>query len=311
MIYTIDNKISINDSLKKLNDGDTLFLKNGIYVEKVIVFNKNIIIEGESQDNVIITNHDWYTKIMPDFNECNTFRTYTLLVIGDNVKISNLTIENSSIPSSKYGQAVALYVDGNNFYASNVSLKSAQDTLLTGPIPKDLMERYKGFLPEYQLEDKKSNQIYENCKIYGDVDFIFGCAQALFINSDIISIKRENAKDKTGYISAPAHPKDDKYGYLFYNCNMISEDNENDGAIYLSRPWRDYGTAAFINCKYSNHISKLGFNKWNNTNRDKTARYYEYNESDLSNREKWVTILNKTEADNYVKEFFDIVGYKK
>lgn len=309
MQYTIDSNDSINKTLAKMKDGDTLFLKNGFYKEKIVILINNITITGETEDEVIISNHDWFTKIMPDYNECNTFRTATLLIAGDNVTLNNLTVENTSTPSSKYGQALALYVEGDNFKASNVILKSAQDTLFTGPLPPDLIIRHQGFLPEYQLRGKKSRQIYEECHIYGDVDFIFGTAQALFINCDIISIVDPNRKEKLGYICAPAHNKDDEYGYLFYKCNLLSDDNDQE--VYLGRPWRDYGTAAFIDCNIGKHISPLGFNKWSNTNRDKTSRFYEYTENaDLSKREKWAKQLTKDEAQQYVNEFFKIVNYK-
>ena len=310
MKFTIDSNDSINDTLKKMKDGDTLFLKNGLYEEKIVVLLNNINIIGETMDEVVISNHDWFTKIMPDYNECNTFRTYTLLVAGNNVNISNLTIENTCTPSSRYGQAVALYVEGDNFKATDVIIKGAQDTLFTGPLPLDLIIRHQGFLPDFQLRGNKSRQIYEDCQIYGDVDFIFGTAQALFINCDIISIPTKTRKEKLGYISAPAHNKEDEYGYLFYKCNMTSDDNNQE--VYLARPWRDYGTAAFIDCTYGKHISKLGFNKWNNTNRDKTARFYEYNEEiNIKDREPWANQLTKVEKEQYVNEFFKLVNYSK
>jgi len=309
MQYTIDSNNSINETLRKMKSGDTLFLKNGLYKEKVIILINNINIVGETIDEVVISNHDWYTKIMPDYNECNTFRTATMLIAGNNVTLKNLTVENTSTPSSKYGQALALYVEGNDFKATDVILKSAQDTLFTGPLPEDLIKRYQGFLPEYQLQGNESHQIYENCQIYGDVDFIFGTAQALFINCDIISILDKTRKYRMGYVSAPAHSKDSKYGYLFYKCNMISE--YKDQEVYLSRPWRDYGTAAFIDCTYGEHISKDGFNKWNNTNRDKTARFYEYNKNiDTASRVPWAKQLTNTEAKEYVDNFFKLVNYK-
>ena len=58
----------------------------------------------------------------------------------------------------------------------------------------------------------------------------------------------------------------------------------------------------------SNHINPKGFDKWGNTNRDKTARFYEYTQNhDLSNREPWVNILSKEESllyyDNFINFF--------
>ena len=310
MKYTINSSDSINETLSKMKEGDSLFLQNGIYKEKVVILINNILLEGESKDGVIITNHDWFTKIMPDFNECNTFRTATLLVAGENVTLKSLTVENSSVPSSKYGQALALYAEGDNFKAENVILKSAQDTLFTGPLSLDLIERHQGFLPEYQLRGKKSRQIYSNCDIYGDVDFIFGAAQALFINCNIISIDRGGTDGIDGFICAPSTYKEDKYGYLFYKCNLKKESGVHN--VYLARPWRDYGSAAFIECNLDDHINPEGFNPWGNTGRDKTARFYEYNEkADLSKRVKWAKMLNKDEANALVNEFFNLVGRTK
>ena len=307
MIYTIDNSISINATLAKMSDGDTLFLKKGIYKEKVKVLNNNIKITGEDRDNTIIDNNDYYHKIMPDYNECNTFRTYTLYVGGANVAIENLTIKNSAVPSYIYGQAVALHVDGNNFLCENVVLDSAQDTLFTGPLPPDLIIRHKNFLEKPFLKSQHSIQIYKKCIIKGDVDFIFGTATALFEECDIISIVKQNNSNKVdGYIAAPAHNEDCPYGYLFYKCNLIAEDDKL--RVFLARPWRDYGTTAFIDCKMDNHILDLGWDKWNNTNRDKTARFFEYNENaDLSKREPWAKVFTKSEKEKYVTDFYNYI----
>jgi len=298
----INNASTLKDILNNCKDGETIYLKKGTYNGKFHITNNNITIIGEDVENTIITNDDYFHKILNDGNEANTFRTYTLLVTGANVTIKNVTIENRSKPSSKYGQAVALSACGDNFKCINTILKSAQDTLFTGPLPKDLIERYTGFLLKEQLNPRETKQIYENCKIYGDTDFIFGCSQALFINSDIISIGK-------GYLAAPAHAKDMKYGYLFYKCNLIC--NGIADGTFLARPWRDYGTAAFIECNVGKHIDLVGFNKWDNTNRDKTARFYEYSlNTDLTKREKWVNLLNKDEAIKYVNDFLKYIDYK-
>ncbi len=309
MIYKIDSSMSINECLKKMKSGDSLYLKNGIYNEKVEIDVSNISIIGESIDNTIISNKDYYHKIMKDYNECNTFRTYTVFVGGDNVKITNLTIENTSTPSKIYGQAVALHADGDNFLCENVILRSAQDTLFTGPLPKDLIKRHEGFLEDSHRKDRKTRQIYNNCKISGDVDFIFGGAYALFYKCDIISIYGGPDRDIDGYLCAPSHEDVDKYGYLFYKCNLIAEDKVKN--VMLARPWRDYGNAAFIECNVGKHISPLGYDKWSKSNRDKTARFYEYSENvDLSKRVKWAHMLNKDEKEKLKDEFFKLVGFK-
>ena len=311
MKYVLNFTDSINETLKKCLPGDIIYLKPGIYNEKVEVLINDISIIGENKDNVIIANKDYYHKILSDYNECNTFRSYTCYIGGNNVTLSNLTIRNDAVPACIYGQAVALHADGDNLTFNNVFLDSAQDTLFTGPLPPDLILRHQGFLKEPFLKGASSKQIYDSCTIRGNVDFIFGCAQALFINCDIISRNKEkHSAQNHGFIAAPAHNKEMEFGYVFYKCNLINEGNAEN--VFLARPWRDFGTSAFIDCKYDNHINPLGFNKWNNTNRDKTARFYEYAENvDLSKREPWAKIMSKDEALQYLKKFYDFMNYEE
>ena len=310
MKYVVDSKMSINKTLHKCNPGDIIFLKNGIYNEKVEVRVNNISIIGESKEYTIIANKDFYHKIMPDYNECNTFRTYTMYIGSDNVTLSNLTVRNDSIPSSKYGQAVALHVQGDKFKCENCGLYSAQDTLFTGPLPTDLCVRHQGFLAPDFISGVPSKQEYNFCDIQGDVDFIFGGATALFKECTLTVIKNDNINDSKsyGYVAAPSHSKDTKYGFLFYKCKIKSENTSK--RIYLARPWRDYGSTAFIECELTQDIIPQGFHKWNNTNRDKTARFYEYSPSiDLSMRESWVKQLNEAEANKFLQDFINYLKY--
>ena len=91
-----------------------------------------------------------------------------------------------------------------------------------------------------------------------------------------------------GYAAAPAHALEQTEGFLFKNCRFTAEPGVTDGSIYLARPWRDYGLCRFENCTYGPHISPLGFDKWNDTNRDRTARFYET--PAVEGRVKWVKI---------------------
>lgn len=297
MIIKMNATQKISNILKELSPGDTLILEDGIYQEKVEIWTKDITICSEHFQKAIITNKDYSHKIMEDNNECNTFRTYTLYIGADHVLLKDLVIQNEAVPSSVYGQAVALHVDGTNFSCENCLIQSAQDTLFTGPMPADLIQRYQGFYPPEKLRGIDSRQTYKNCTILGDVDFIFGCAIALFEECNIQSIKRNN--QNPSYICAPAHAKDSPFGYLFYKCKFTGTE-----PAFLARPWRDYGCAAFICCELGPHIVKEGYNKWNNTNRDKTARFYEFTPtSDLSYRVPWLHLLNRIDATKYVVEF--------
>ena len=85
----------------------------------------------------------------------------------------------------------------------------------------------------------------------------------------------------------------------------------NEKSTYLSRPWRDYGCAAFIGNKIIGNLYKEGFNKWDGTNRDKTARFFEYTENtNTSDRPDWVHQLTKEKSKEYVRDFLTYIQYE-
>jgi len=142
----------------------TIFIKNGIYKEKVRVSSWNNLLSliGEDEEKTIITWDDYFDKIGRGRN--STFYTYTLLVEANDFTAENLTIENSA---GEVGQAVALHVEGDRCVFKNCRLLGNQDTVF--------------------LDGEKSNHFFEGCTIEGTTDFIFGQATAVFYQCKIIS----------------------------------------------------------------------------------------------------------------------------
>ena len=186
--------------------------------------------------------------------------------------MEDLCIINDAGHPEVKGQEVALTVYGDDFHMNRCRLTSTQDTLFVGPLPKDLIERYDGFLTDDLRQDKYCRQYFTDCLVEGTVDFIFGCGETVFENCEIRSIYDAR---HVGYAAAPAHPLEQSEGFRFHNCRFTYEEGVDEGSIYLARPWRDYGLCVFEDCTYDSHISKEGFDKWNDTDRDKTARFYE------------------------------------
>ena len=123
-------------------------------------------------------------------------------------------------------------------------------------------------------------------------------------------LKNASPFETNGYCCAPSHSFETQYGYLFYKCDFTSDEGTTN--VFLARPWRDYGNASFIECNYAKHIIPEGYNKWNNTNRDKTARFYEYsNKYDISKRVPWVHILTENEKEKYINEYFKYINFKE
>lgn len=292
------------DDLQKIIDGLSepaiLYLGAGVYRQKTEISANGVTVIGEDRETTIITYDDYANKIHADGKEYNTFRTYTLCVTGEGVKLFNLTVENSNTDPRTAGQCVALSVHAKKFYAENVDLKSMQDTLFLAPFPDDLVVRYRGFIPERQLYcDGAGEHLFKDCRIFGTVDFIFGCAEACFLDCEIISVADQR---NIGFIAAPAHSLKQERGFTFLNCKIESGGAEN-GVCYLARPWRDFGKCAFINCKAGWHISPELFDKWNDTERDKTARflYYKLDCAFTPEPVPWAKELSKEEADTIIK----------
>lgn len=249
-----------------------LCLSAGCYRQKAVIRTPGLTLIGQGKEATRIVWDDYALKLDAQGREYNTFRTYTLAVCADGVTIKRLAVINDALHPEKKGQEVALSVVADGFLMEECLLRSTQDTLFAGPLPPDLIQRYIGFLRDELRRGGNMVQKYLDCTIEGTVDFIFGCADALFENCEIRSVYDAR---RLGYVAAPAHTKEQTQGFLFRNCRFTCDEAVDSGSIYLARPWRDYGLSRFEGCTLDRHIHPDGFDKWNDTRRDLTARFYE------------------------------------
>lgn len=244
----------------------TIYVRNGVYKEKVIVpsWVENIDIIGEDRDKTIIT-YDDHANI----NKMGTFRTYTVKVEGSDITFKNLTIENNA---AQLGQAVALHTEGDRLKFINCRILGNQDTIYTGA--------------------KFTRLYFKDCYIDGTTDFIFGPSTALFENC-IIHSKRNS------YVTAASTPKEAKYGYVFKHCKLTAEPGVDK--VYLGRPWRPYAYTLFMECELGKHIVSAGWHNWGKQSNEETARYMEYKNTgegaNASERVAWSKQLTKKEAE--------------
>ena len=260
----------LQDAFDRAEPGSVIHLAAGVYRQKTVLRTPDVTLLGEGADRTAIVWDDYANKIHADGKEYNTFRTWTLAVCADGVTMRDLAIVNDALHPEVKGQEVALTVYGDRFAMEDCVLRSTQDTLFLGPLPRDLIERYDGFLPDELRVDRPLSQRFTNCRIEGTVDFIFGCGNALFKRCEIRSLRDVR---NVGYVAAPAHALEETEGFTFRACRFTAEDGVE--GIYLARPWRDYGLSRFEDCVYGAHIAAEGFDKWNDTERDRTARFYE------------------------------------
>lgn len=295
---------SLCEALKKAAPGTRIVLDKGVYREKIEIHVPDIEIVGAGKEDTVIVYGDYAKKLDEIGREYNTFRTYTAAVLADGVSFRDLTVKNDALYPEEKGQEVALTVYADGFTADNCGFISTQDTIFCGPLPPDLIERYDGFLKDELRRSGEMKQIFKNCLIAGNVDFIFGCGDTLFDSCEIRSVYDVRGH---GYTAAPAHSLSQEIGFVFKECRFTNDGEVRDGSIFLARPWRDYGKSSFICCEYGSHISPEGFDKWNDTERDKTARFAEYGTDDSTRkgRVSWSTLLTEAEK-NILLDYFKL-----
>ncbi len=291
--------LTVADAIKSIQNGEEtqVFIKNGVYKEKLIIDKPNVSFVGENRNDTILTFDDGAWGIDPETNEpMGTFKTASVHVLktGEGFSAENLTFENSAGMGDEVGQAVALYLDCDKAVIKNCRLIARQDTLLTAPMHEDIAREPK----------RLNRQYFENCYIEGDVDFIFGGATAVFKNCEICGLDRK--KDVNGYYTAACTAKDMEFGYVFFDCKFTT-DCADDETYYLGRPWREFAKTVFINCEMGKHINRESFSKWNKfEERSKTCYYAQYNSTGEGfNKDcvaDWTHILSDDEAKIYTIE---------
>lgn len=195
----------------------------------------------------------------------HTFRTASLLVQGNHITFRNCLFENTAGPGSEVGQAIALYLDGDDIRLEDCVLYGHQDTLFLAPLPKKEREK-DGFIgPGELLPRTKRTFYFHHCRIEGGVDFIFGGATAYFTDCEFKSLE-------AGYILAPSTPKDVELGFVAENCRFTAADGVAADSCYLARPWREYGMVRISNCELGPHIKKELWCDWADAIKDGKAR---------------------------------------
>lgn len=264
---------TVSDAISSVTSGpETIFIKKGTYEERIEVLLPDITIIGEDMFETKITYGYYALMKMEDGINRGTFRSYTALFNADNITVSNLTIENSSGFGTEVGQAIAVYAEGDMIRFKDCRFLGHQDTLFTGPLPKE--EKQKGgFLGPTEFAPRRLvKQVYEDCYIEGEIDFIFGSAAAYFKNCELYALNRN--MEINAYYTAPSTYEGQKFGYVFDNCRFNG--NCPPRTVVLSRPWRNHAKAVFINCEMSEQITEEGFDDWKKPESHDTVFYAEY-----------------------------------
>ena len=211
-----------------------IFVKNGRYKEHVDIpaTKPYLHIIGQNRDKAIILND----RLSGGENAYNVDPGATVTVKAKNVFFENITLENEYGHEKQAGpQALALNTQGDRIALNNVALLSYQDTWIT-------------------TSTSNNRHYIKNSLIEGAVDFIYNSGN-VYLDGDTLEINRPSG----GYIVAPSHAADVKWGYVFMNNIIRPHKGVNVTDVWLGRPWHNSPKTVFINTQTFVNIPAKGW----------------------------------------------------
>ncbi len=202
----------------------TIYLPNGVYdlgeLALTAIEANGIAIIGESMEGTVIVN-------APDYRYESIDKSATLRILPgvQGTYLANLTIRNElDYYHDNNGRAVALWDQGTKTVCRNVRLMSHQDT--------------------YYADCEGGLKYFEQCEIYGTVDFICGNGNVYFKECLLHCLPRSKDGSGTDALTASGAGKEDK-GFVFESCVVRSE----CPVVSLGRSWKNYPRCVFLNTR--------------------------------------------------------------
>ncbi|GAA3755124.1 pectinesterase family protein [Terriglobus aquaticus] len=253
--------------------GAEIRLAPGKYREKIHISTPNLYLvgTGKTPGDVVLS---WDDSAK---SAGGTGKSGSVTVEADGFEAENLTVENTwqneHERTQEGSQAVALLLRSDRAVLDNVRLIGAQDTLYADSrtchenLPSD------GSAPkEPQPACRASREYFRDVYIEGDVDYIFGDAQAVFDRCEL----HPRHHPTVMFTAQSRHFLEEVSGYYFLHSSITGDRSTFDGSekLVLGRPWRDYSTVWFYDTEIEPTITADGWSDWNG--RLKTSEYREY-----------------------------------
>ncbi|KAL5555636.1 hypothetical protein UlMin_037872 [Ulmus minor] len=258
---------AVNAAPENLVNGKrfVIHIKEGVYEEivRVPLEKKNVVFLGDGMGKTVITGS--LDVSMPGIS---TYNTATVGVLGDGFMASGITFQNKAGPLAH--QAVAFRSNSDLSIIENCEFIGNQDTLYAHSL----------------------RQFYKQCRILGNVDFIFGNSAAFFQDCQILVRPRQANPEKGGNNAVTAQGRTDpaqSTGFVFQNC-VINGTEEymklyyskpKAHRTYLGRPWKEYSRTVYIRCNMEAIIQPDGWLPWSSGGdfAQKTLYYGEFENS--------------------------------
>jgi hypothetical protein len=167
--------------------------------------------------------------------------------------LTQITLHNTT--PWRGSQAEAFRSGSQRVLLDHVTLKSFQDTVFI-----------------------QGNALVKDCRIDGDVDFLWGSGTVVFQNCDLTMVHSK------GYYTQVRNPEN-RPGYIFIDCRLTRAEEGIDGC-YLSRIDPNvypYSQVIFLNTAMGPHIRPDGW-LLNNATSAPHVQFWEYRSTDLGGR---------------------------
>jgi polygalacturonase/pectin methylesterase-like acyl-CoA thioesterase len=254
-----------------------ILVRPGIYHERLVIpaDKPPITLVGQNPANTMIE----YSLIAydkgPNGRALGMWRTATVWVRQNNFAAENISFVNDGGQGGPgytrlNGQALAMRIDSNHCVFYHCRFSSWQDTLLLN----------------------SGKNYFQNCRITGTTDFIFGPGTGYFSRCLIHCLG-------AGFMTAAKTPASHPFGLVFNHCRVVSSTGPDQ--VVLGRPWGEHASVMFLNSFLPNAVKPCGWISWHHNPVDhRTTRFSEFGcfgpGADPAHRITWERPLSATQA---------------
>lgn len=247
-----------------------IFIKNGSYHEQVVVGETKRFIHLIGQDREKTVIHYklnvggrpaadetperklfWEYSVHNPQSSVYKWKGSVVTVEAADFYAENISFVNDFGKEHQNGpQALAMKSQGDRISFHNCKFISYQDTWMT--------------------TKTDAHRLYaKDCYIEGAVDYFYGSGDALLEHCTLYNVR-------SGAVIVAPCQKDAKFGYVFHNCIIDSNESAANGTIKLGRPWHHSPRAVYINTTMRVPVAPEG---WTNMGTI-PALFAEYNSRD-------------------------------
>ena len=238
---------------------------NNFYNGQTWIKRNNVSLVGQSQDGTLIYSDPYIYGI----SWTNTLGVSTA---KKDCYFQDFTVENRYSDfqvergdANPGGQSAAVYDRGIHSIWKNVTMKGYQDTYVSASNTSSTQGTSPGFFHTYCY--------YENCQVWGTVDFICGSGESWWENpvlvlrkratgNNIVASSHQSALTTVNYVGADK-TFDEKWGFVFNNavikCESVAAHNAQNGNYTIGRTWQGSPSQTFLYATYQSMPQSVGY----------------------------------------------------